>query len=129
MMIQVFRMMFGTLTRVLATTCVERKKPFMKLAEGVHESVSLGDSSKLPIEGKRKIKIYQKDGKPEYILDVYYIPTIIFSALVNYSKKDKVYTENNHLWLENANGLITCVKMTRNRMFSLHLNTKGEKYF
>ena len=35
--------------------------------------MSLGDSSKLPVEGKGKIKIYQKDGKPEYISNVYYI--------------------------------------------------------
>ena len=48
----------------------------MKLAEGVHESVSLRDSSKLPVEGKGKIKIYQKNGRPEYIFDVYYIPNM-----------------------------------------------------
>jgi len=41
-----------------ASNHMYRKKAlFMKLAEGVHESVSLGDSSKLSIEGKRKIKI------------------------------------------------------------------------
>jgi len=39
-----------------------KKELFMKIAERVHESVSLGDFSKLPIEGKGKIKIYQKDG-------------------------------------------------------------------
>ena len=67
--------------------------------------MSLGDSSKLPVECKGKIKIYQKDGY-------------------------KVYMENNHLWLENAKGrLIPCVKMIRNRMFPLHLNTEIEKYF
>ena len=37
--------------------------------------------------------------------------------------------ENNHLWLKNTNGLITCVNMRRNRKFSLHLNTEVEKCF
>ena len=70
-----------------------KKELFMELAEGVHGSVSLGDSSKLSVEGRGKIKIYQKDGKPEYIFDVYYIPNMksIFSASVNYSKKDIKY--------------------------------------
>ena len=49
----------------------EKKELFMELAEKVHESVSLGDSSKLLVEGKGKIKIYQKNDKPEYIFDVY----------------------------------------------------------
>ncbi|XP_020272035.1 uncharacterized protein LOC109847202 [Asparagus officinalis] len=35
-----------------------KKKLFMELAEGVHGSVSLKDSSKLSVEGKGKIKIY-----------------------------------------------------------------------
>ena len=45
----------------------------MELVEGVNGSVSLGDSSTLPIEDKGKIRIHQKDGKPEYISDAYYI--------------------------------------------------------
>jgi len=55
--------------------------------------VSLGDFSKLPVEDKGKIKIYQKDNKPEYISDAYYIPSMnnIFSASINYSKKDIKY--------------------------------------
>ena len=39
-------------------------------------TVSVRDSSKLSVEGKEKIKIYQKDEKPEYIFNVYYIPYI-----------------------------------------------------
>lgn len=52
------------------------KEFFVELTEGVHGNVSLGDSSKLPVKGKGKIKIYQKDGKPESISDVYYIPNM-----------------------------------------------------
>ena len=50
-----------------------KKELFMELAEGVHGSVSLGDSSKLLIEARGKIKIYQKDDKPEYILSLIHI--------------------------------------------------------
>ena len=104
----------------------------MKLTEGVHGSVSLGDFSKLPVEGKGKIKIYQKDNKPEYISDAYYIPSMnnIFSASINYSKKDIKYIwrttivvgkckRRPHGW----------VKMKRNHMFPLHLNMTVEKCF
>ena len=35
-----------------------KKELFMELAEGVHGSMSLGDSLKLPIEARGKIKIY-----------------------------------------------------------------------
>ena len=53
-----------------------KKELFMELA-GVHGSVSLGDSLKLSVEDRGKIKIYQKDGKPEFIFDVYYIPNML----------------------------------------------------
>ena len=58
-----------------------KKELFMELVEGVHRSVSLEDSSKLSVEGKGKIKIYQKDDKPEYIFDVYYIPNMSSNIL------------------------------------------------
>jgi len=49
-----------------------KKELFMKLT-GVHGSVSLEDSSKLPVEGKGKIKIYQKNGKLEYIFVIIFL--------------------------------------------------------
>ena len=97
MMIQVFRMMFDTLTRVLATTCAGRKNYSWNSQKEFME-VSLGDSSKPPVEGKGKIKIYQKDGKPEYIFDVYYIPNMnnnILSIGQLLEKEYKVQMENN----------------------------------
>jgi len=40
-----------------------KKDLSVELTEGVHGNVNLGDSSKLSIEGKGKIKICQNDGK------------------------------------------------------------------
>ncbi|KAM1204163.1 hypothetical protein ACFX2J_019884 [Malus domestica] len=40
-----------------------KKEFFAELKDGPYGSVSLGDSSKLPVEGKGKIKIIQKDGR------------------------------------------------------------------
>jgi len=72
----------------------------MKLAKESQESVILRDSLKLPVEGRGKIKIYRKDGKLEYISDVYYIPNMnsnILSISQLLEKRYKVYMENNHL--------------------------------
>ena len=53
-----------------------KKELFVELTEEVHGKVNLGDSSKLSVGGKGKIKIYQKDGKNGYISDVYYVPNM-----------------------------------------------------
>ena len=53
-----------------------KKELFVELTEEVHKKVNLGDSSKLSVEGKWKVKIYQKDGKNAYISYVYYIPNM-----------------------------------------------------
>ena len=41
-----------------------KKELFVDLMENVQSNVSLGDSSKMPVKGKEKIKIYQNDGEP-----------------------------------------------------------------
>jgi hypothetical protein len=53
-----------------------RRELFVELIEGVHRNVNLGNSSKLLVEGKGKIKIYQKNGKKRYISDLYYVPNM-----------------------------------------------------
>lgn len=73
MLIQIHNMSLGTLILVQPIICVGGHL-FVELIEGVHENVNLGDPSKLPVEGKGKIKIYQKNGEKEYIYDVYYVP-------------------------------------------------------
>ena len=105
-----------------------KKEFFAELKEGAYGSVSLGDSSKLPVEGKGKIKIIQKDGKEEYISDTYYIPGMksnILSIGQLLQKGYIIHMENMLLTLRNARRkLIARVRMSKNRMFPLNLNTK-----
>ncbi|KAM1112740.1 hypothetical protein ACFX2B_044951 [Malus domestica] len=53
-----------------------KKEFFAELKDGPYGSVSLGDSSKFPVEGKGKIKIIHNYGREEYISDTYYIPSM-----------------------------------------------------
>lgn len=110
-----------------------RREFFVELNEEVHGDVSLGDSSKLSVEGKGRIKIFQNNGKEEYISDVYYIPSMksnILSIGQLLQKRYVVLMENNSLFLKDASGrLIAKVPMTKNRMFPLNLNTKNEMCF
>jgi hypothetical protein len=108
-----------------------RKETFVELKEGVCGNVSLGDSSKLAVEGRGKVRIFQKNGKEEFISDVYYVPTMKSNILSIGQLLQKGYTvhmENNSLSLSDTSGrLIACVQMTKNRMFPLNLKTKIEK--
>ncbi|CAL9028348.1 unnamed protein product [Prunus brigantina] len=110
-----------------------RREFFVELNEEVHGDVSLGDSSKLSVEGKGRIKIFRNNGKEEYISDVYYIPSMksnILSIGQLLQKRYVVLMENNSLFLKDASGrLIAKVPMTKNRMFPLNLNTKKEMCF
>ncbi|KAM1315693.1 hypothetical protein ACFX2F_019427 [Malus domestica] len=105
-----------------------KKEFFAELKDGPYGSVSLGDSSKLPVEGKGKIKIIQKDGREEYISDIYYIPGMksnILSIGQLLQKGYIIHMEDMFLTLRNARRkLIARVQMSKNRMFPLKLNIK-----
>ena len=89
MMIQVFRMMFGTLTRVLATTCAEKKNFSWNSQKELMKVWAWEILQNFPLKAKVRSKLPKKNGKPEYIFNVYYIPNmkLIFSASVKYSKR------------------------------------------
>ncbi|XP_068323171.1 uncharacterized protein [Pyrus communis] len=56
-----------------ASNHIRRNKEFFaELKDEAYTSMSLSDSSKMPVEGE-KIKIIQKDGRERYISDTYYI--------------------------------------------------------
>ncbi|KAM1576006.1 hypothetical protein ACFX10_032378 [Malus domestica] len=105
-----------------------KKKFFAELKDGSYGSVSLGDSSKLPVEGKRTIKIIQKGGREEYISDTYYISGMksnILSIGQLLQKGYVIHMENMLLTLRNARRkLIARVQMSKNRIFPLKLNIK-----
>ena len=82
--------MSGTWILVRVTTCGE-KDFFEELAEDVSGKVSLGDSSKLLVRGKGHIKIYQKDGMPAYISNVYYMPNMKIHILSLAQLREKEY--------------------------------------
>ena len=82
---------------------------------------------------RSKVKIYQKEDKPEFISNVYYIPNMKSNILSIGKLLEKgyiIHMVNNHLLLKSTNGsLIACVEMTRKRMLPLHLNMELEKCF
>ena len=110
-----------------------KKELFVELTEEVHGNVNLGDSSKLSVEGKGKVKTYLKDGKKGYISNVYYIPDMksnVLSIGQLVEKGYNIHMRDNSLMLRDTSGrIIAHVPMTQNRMFPLHLNTKSEKCF
>jgi len=53
-----------------------RKEIFKDFSKNVQDNVSLRDSSKLQVKVKRKMKIFQKDEKPQYISNVYHVPNM-----------------------------------------------------
>jgi len=53
-----------------------KRSTFMDLHESVSDNVSFGDNSKTHVKGKGKILIRVKDGRHEFISNVYYVPNM-----------------------------------------------------
>ena len=56
-------------------TCGKRSI-FVELNETVSGNVSFGDDSKIPVKGGGNILIRLKNGKHQFILNVYYVPNM-----------------------------------------------------
>ena len=54
----------------------EEKNKFMELDEAIIDNVTFADHSKVAIKGKCMILIKLKDESYQFIVDVYYIPTM-----------------------------------------------------
>ena len=106
---------------------------FEELVEDVSGLISLGDSSKLHVQGMGKIRIYQKDGMPAYISNMYYVPNMKSNTLSIGQLIERGYVihmKNSSLLLKDAHGrYIARVQMARNCVFSLYLSTTLEKCF
>ncbi|KAK4257721.1 hypothetical protein QN277_007276 [Acacia crassicarpa] len=110
-----------------------KRNLFVELDESVNGDVSFGDESKAPVKGKGKILIRLKDGRHEFISNVFYVPNMknnILSLGQLLEKGYDVHLKNNTLSLrDNQNKLIAKVPMSRNRMFLLNIQHDIAKCF
>ena len=108
-----------------------QKELFTELDETVNGEVIFGDSSKIPVKGKGKIMIVLKNGDKKYIHDVYYIPALksnIISLGQLLEKGYDIHMRENSLTIRNqVQELIAKVDMTKNRLFTLDMQTDVQK--
>ena len=108
-----------------------QKELFAELDETVNGEVIFGDSSKIPVKGKGKIMILLKNGDKKYIHDVYYIPALksnIISLGQLLEKGYDIHMRENSLTIRNqVQELIAKVDMTKNRLFTLDMQTDVQK--
>ena len=89
--------------------------------------MNFGNKAKVLILGKGNILIRLKDGSHEHIFDVFFVPSLHWNLLSmgQLSEKGlKIIIDNGVCTIENQkNELVAKVKMTKNRMFPLPLQT------
>ena len=104
---------------------------FVDLDESVSCNVSFGDNSNSPVKGKGKISIRLKDGRHEFISNVYYVPTMknnILSLGQLLEKGYDIHMKDSSLSIRDGrNNLITKVPISRNRMFLLNIQNDVTK--
>ncbi|CAM8996692.1 unnamed protein product [Rhodiola kirilowii] len=108
-----------------------QKELFTEIDDTVYEEVTFDDSSKAQIKGKCTIMIILKNGDKRYINDVYYIPALksnIISLGQLVEKGYDIQMRDNSLIIRNqVQEMIANVKMTKNRLFTLEMQTKVQK--
>ncbi|KAL1363583.1 hypothetical protein AAHE18_03G158700 [Arachis hypogaea] len=84
-----------------------RKELFSSLNDSVKPLLKFGNSTKIPIEGKRHIPIRLKDGSLSYISDIFYAPELDYNLLSMEQLSEKGYkmiTYHGYCTVFNSNG-------------------------
>ncbi|KAL8094563.1 hypothetical protein AgCh_036190 [Apium graveolens] len=107
------------------------KELFTEIDDTISGEVTFGDSSKIPVKGKGTVTIMSKKGEKKYINDVYYIPVLknnIISLGQLVEKGYNIQMHDNSLIIRNqARELIANVEMSKNRLFTLDMQTNVQK--
>ncbi|KAL0537088.1 hypothetical protein IC582_026058 [Cucumis melo] len=103
------------------------KSMFVELDESVGGDIVFGDATKIPVKGKGKILINLKNGKHEFISNVYYVPNMKNNILSLGQLLEKGYNilmkDYSLLIRDNHDKINAKVQMTKNRMFLLNIQT------
>ena len=103
---------------------------FVELDESFKHSVRLGNSSRMAVQGKGKVR-FEVEGIVQVVTEVYYVPNLTNNLLSLGQLQEKQLT----ITIKNGickiyhfqRGLIVETKMTTNRMFVIHAKKKKLK--
>ncbi|KAE8734503.1 hypothetical protein F3Y22_tig00000764pilonHSYRG00191 [Hibiscus syriacus] len=108
-----------------------RKYMFVELDESVSGNVSFGDDSTIAMKGRGNILIRLKDGRHQFISNVYYVPNMksnILSLGQLVEKGYDIHMNNYNLSIkDDKNNFIAKVPMSKNRMFLINIQNDVAK--
>lgn len=103
------------------------KSWFVELDEGYKHSVRLGNSSRMAVQGKGKIR-FEVEGITQVVTDVYYVPNLTNNLLSigQLQEKQLTFVIKNGVCkiYHHQRGLIVDTQMTINRMFLVYATKK-----
>ncbi|CAH9057264.1 unnamed protein product [Cuscuta europaea] len=107
------------------------KHLFTELKEAEGGNVSFGDTSKVVIKGRGKVKFLQKNGQEGTIENVLYVPSMKTNIISMGQLMEKGYSADlsgRYLHLKDRRGrAVARVEMAKNRMYKLDLRSVNHK--